>query len=318
MDAKTAATLDEPMTNSEIISAIKNIQNGKSPGPDGFTIEFYKKFGELLSPIMLDMYQESFLSGILPQTMRRATISLISKKDKNPIKCGSYRPISLLNVDNKILSKTIAQRLETVMPKIISEDQTGFIKNQQLSSNIRRLLNILYNPNPPDNTEVVIAFNAEKTFDRVEWDYLFHTLGHFGFGKNFITWIRVIYSQPLAAVCTNNNISEYFHLQRGTRQGCPLSPLLSIEPLAIAICSDVEIRGVLRDGIENKILYADDILLYLTDPETTLPKALDLINYYGKISGYKINLQKNEFMPIGTAPQLASLNMLPLPIKMSQ
>lgn len=105
------------------------MQNGKSPSPDGFPSEFFKKFSKELSPILLSVYQESFASGMLPQTMRQATISLILKKDKPPLECGSYRPLSLLNVDNKILAKMIAKRLEIVMPMLISDDQTGFIKN---------------------------------------------------------------------------------------------------------------------------------------------------------------------------------------------
>lgn len=168
---------------------------------------------------------------------------------------------------------------------------------------------------------MVIAFDAEKAFDRVEWDYLFYSLGHFGFGQKFIRWIEILYSVPVAAVRTNNNISHFFHLQRGTGQGCPLSPLLfalTIEPLAIALRENVNIKGIVRGGIENKVsLYADDMLLYLTDPSASLPKLLDLLNTFGQISRYKINIQKSELMPVNSAYQLASLHTLPFPIKIS-
>lgn len=217
------------------------------------------------------VFEESFSSKSLPPTMRQAIISLLLKKDKNPLSCSSYRPVSLLNTDVKILAKVLALRLEHVTPTIISPDQTGFIKKRFSFSNVRRLFNILYGPAPPDstNTEVILSLDAEKAFDRVEWDYLFETLKRFCFGPKFITWIKVLYSFPVAAVRTNNNLSTYFELHRGTRQGCPLSPLLfalAIEPLALALRQNPLIKGIHRGGSEHKVsLYADDMLLYISD-----------------------------------------------------
>lgn len=85
------------------------------------------------------------LKGYLPPTFYQANISLIHKIDKDPLDPGSYRPISLLDVDNKILAKVLATHLEKVLPSVISTDQTGFIRNR-LFFNIRRLLNIIYTP----------------------------------------------------------------------------------------------------------------------------------------------------------------------------
>ncbi len=90
------------------------------------------------------MLLDSLNNGCLPPTLRQSCISLILKKDKDPHECGLYRPISLLNVDVKILAKMLAKRLESVLPTIIHSDQTGFIKNRLLSHNIRRAFNIIY------------------------------------------------------------------------------------------------------------------------------------------------------------------------------
>lgn len=138
IDSETAAELETSFSVEEIKASVMPMQNGKSPGPDGFLSEFYKKFRNELSPLLLRVFEESFSSGTLPPTMQQAVISLILKKKKDPLDCGSYRPISLLNVDNKILAKMLARRLETVLPCVICNDQTGFIKNRQLFFNIRR------------------------------------------------------------------------------------------------------------------------------------------------------------------------------------
>ncbi len=155
-------------------------------------------------------------------------------------------------MDSKILAKMLARRLENVLPSIISNDQTGFIKNRQLFFNIRRLLNILNDPTPSSVSEVLLSLDAEKAFDRVEWDFLY-VLETFGFGSKFRHWVKVLYTSPVAAVRTNNNLSPFFSLQHGTRQGCPLSPrlfALVIEPLAVALRERSNIKGIHRGDIE--------------------------------------------------------------------
>lgn len=239
------------------MTSLSLLQNGKCPGPDGFPIEFYKTFSDKLSPLLLNMFNESYKSGILPQTLRQVIISLILKKDKDSSQCSNYRPISLLCADVKLLAKILARRMEPLLPTIISPDQTGFIKNRHLFHNVRRLLNILYSTPHKKIPELVISMNAEKAFDRVEWDYLFYTLKRFGICGSFLSWIRLLYTSPLACVRTNNHYSKFFPLGRGTRQGCPLSPLLfalAIEPLAIALRGS-PMSGVSRGKWSTKCPY---------------------------------------------------------------
>uniref|UniRef100_A0A8D0AGR9 Reverse transcriptase domain-containing protein n=1 Tax=Sander lucioperca TaxID=283035 RepID=A0A8D0AGR9_SANLU len=103
--------------------------------------------------------------------------------------------------------------------------------------NTRRLLNIISSPSS-NIPEVIISLDAEKAFDRVEWSFLFFALQKFGFNPEFISWIKLLYTSPVASVHTNGLQSAPFPLHRGTRQGCPLSPLLfaiAIEPLACHI-----------------------------------------------------------------------------------
>uniref|UniRef100_A0A3B3HW57 Reverse transcriptase domain-containing protein n=1 Tax=Oryzias latipes TaxID=8090 RepID=A0A3B3HW57_ORYLA len=318
VDQEDANTLGRTISLSEISTAILSLQAGKCPGPDGYPSEFYKKFIDKLAPLLLDMYNEAYSEGMLPQTLNQAIISLILKKEKDPLSCSSYRPISLLNVDFKILSKILSIRLETILPKIINPDQTGFIRNRHSFSNLRRLFNITYNNSNSNTQEAIISLDAEKAFDRVEWAYLFHTVRRFGLGDNFLCWIKLLYANPLAAVRTNSTQSTYFSLHRSTRQGCPLSPLLfalAIEPLAIAIRNNLNIKGVHRYGVEAKVsLYADDLLLYVSDINRSIPVILSVLSDFRKLSGYKLNLSKSEIFPLDPRINASSLQNFPFKV----
>lgn len=202
------------------------------------------------------MYNDSFKKCLLPSSLREANISLILKKGKLPEDCASYRPISLLNVDLKILSKILAKHLELLLPLLINEDQTGFIKGHNSYNYMRRLLNMIQFFQQKSLPGVVISLDAEKAFDRVEWFYLFFTLHQFGFSGNFINWIKLLYNNPCPAVLTNGVRSSNFHILKGTRQGCPLSPLLfalAIEPLAEAVRAQADIHGLSVEQRQHKI-----------------------------------------------------------------
>ena len=246
--------LNEPLELEKVKYAISAMQSGKVCGPDGFSIDFYKKFSDQLAPLLLDMFNHSWSQGRLPDSLNEASIILLLKPGRDASKCGSYRPVSLLNTDIKILSKLLATRLETPLPGLISTDQTGFVKGRHLFSNIRRLMNVLYGPS--SNVSPEVSLDAEKAFDRVEWDFLFFVLKKFGFGEAFIRWIQLLYFSPQAAVITNQMRSQSFPLSRGTRQGCPLSPLLftlAIEPLSLFLSQHPQCR--LLEGGDQKLSY---------------------------------------------------------------
>ncbi len=164
-----------------------------------FQVNSLKNF-LLILPLFYFLYMRNLLLLAHYQRLWDRQLYLLSiKRVKNVSECSAYRPISLLNVDSKIFAKILAHRLETVLPLLVSDDQTGFIKNRYSFYNIRRLLNIIHHPTPSDTPEVLLSLDAEKAFDRVEWDYLFYTLKKFGFGTKFISWIRILYSSPVAA-----------------------------------------------------------------------------------------------------------------------
>lgn len=160
---------------------------------------------------------------------------------------------------------------------------------------------------------MILSLDAQKAFDRVSWQYLHKSLERFKFGPNFLKWIHILYSNPQVVVKVNGTVSGRFALGRGCPQGCSLSPLvfnISIEPMAQLIRDNRDIKGLIINGEQHKMsIYADDVLLYLADPKLTIPHLKQLIENYGYISGYKVNINKTMAMKIGSNIKLLKIRV---------
>ena len=297
-----ASNLGKPISLQELEEALKATKKGKSPGLDGIPAEFYLTFWPEIGPYLLDMINYAISTGCFHRDVNIALISLLLKKGKDPASCSSYRPLSLIGSDVKLYAKILSRRLEQYMNKLVHQDQTGFIKSRSASDNIRRLLHIIYFADQLESPCGVFSLDAMKAFDRLEWQYLWAVLEKMGLGSQFISMAKILYSNPSAIILTGQNSSPSFSLARGTRQGCPLSPLLfalSLEPLAHAIrqttaCSPI----IVKDTHHYISLYADDILLFVDNPTYSIPNLLTVFNKFGEISGYKINWSKSSFLPL--------------------
>ena len=235
------------LSEDECLNAIKEFKNNKSPGTDGFTSEFYKFYWPELKLDMTSSFNYAFQKGTLSISQRRGIISLIPKKDKDKTLLENLRPISLLNVDYKILTKAIAKRLEKILPKIINHDQTGYIKGRFIGENIRLIQDIMFYTKTMEKTGIAIFLDFRKAFDTIEWNYINAALKLFNFGPDLLNWFAILYHQVSSCVLNNGHASEFFPLQRGVRQGCPLSGLLfviGIELFARALKNDNTIKGI--------------------------------------------------------------------------
>ena len=310
--------LDSAVTINEIKEAINSLSSGKAAGPDGFCAEFFKAYRDLVAPLLLRMVKHSIDINIFPQSFYEANICLLPKKGKDEMDPSAYRPLSLLNYDQKVVAKIISSRLARHMHSVIHPDQNGFLAGRFSFFNSRRLFNIMYAKYKPDDKPVVISLDAERAFDQIDWRYMHATLRHYGFGDSFLNMIKMLYAAPTSSVLTNGNRSSSFKLQRGTRQGCCTSSLLFnlvLEPLAISIRKHLDIKGIKVGNVECKLsLYADDLLIFMMDPSSSLPPLLSLIKRFGMLSGYSINWQKSAFIPLTNNLDRVYLESLPFQI----
>lgn len=275
--------------------------NQKTPGLDGFPAEIYKRYEEMLLPELLKTFNSASEEGGLPLSMRDSTIIVLPKEGKDLLDPSFYRPIVLLGTDVKILAKILAEKLKKIIQNLVHMDQTGFIPNRSTSMNIRRVWLNLQAPTINVGSSAILSLDAAKAFDSLEWHYLWQTSAAFQFGPNYVGWVRLLYEKPRLKVKINNKCSESFFLTRGTRLGCPLSPLLlalAMEPLAITIRALARIQGFQRaSGVEKIALYAD-VVLFLGDTQESLVAAMDIITDFGRISGVNINWDKSMLLPV--------------------
>jgi hypothetical protein len=302
---------DSEITEEELTKCIKFFKNKKSPGTDGLPAEFYKFFWNDIKQLVLESFKYALRNGELSVEQKRGIISLIPKKDKNRLYLKNWRPISLLNVDYKLLAKVFASRLETVLPFIVSDDQTGYIKGRYIGCNVRVTEDLIYYTNKHKLPGILLMIDFEKAFDTIRWQFIDRTLEAFNFGILFRSWIQTLYSNIETTIVNNGNISEWFCPERGVRQGCPLSAflfILTVELLAINIRSNKDIEGIKINGSEFKISQlADDTTCTVTNVKSV---GNIFVTFYSfkECAGLSANKEKTKAKYIGS---LVGLNHHP-------
>lgn len=303
--------LEQEFSEGEIQRVIDSLVPGKSPGPDGFTPRFYKIFKEELIPIIKRTFNVVSTSvPLVPQSLQ-AYISLIPKPEKDLTLCGNYRPISLTNIDLRLYSKIITNRLTPMVPAYVHLDQVGFIKGREARDNTLKTLTLMEYAQRGSIPSCLLEIDAEKAFDRVGWSFLKETLVQWGLGPVLLDKIMALYQNPTAKIRANGGISEEIPITNGTRQGCPLSPILYIlvmEHLLIAVRENKDIQGIKVGDIEYKMsVFADDILLYITTPLISLPNLISEFKRFGVVSNFMVNYNKSEALNINLSNTMVEL-----------
>ena len=294
-------TLDARLQDEEIEKAVFQLNKDKSPGLDGLPAEFYQQYWFLIKELYL-AFIRAVKTRLIPKPKNTSVIKLIYKNKGEIFLLANYRPISLMNVDIKILCKTLANRLIPILPDVIHKSQTA-VYGRRIDHTIHLIRDLIDLANKEDDTAAFIFIDQEKAFDRVNHNFLFKVMKSFGIGDNFINWIKLLYSNASATVNVNGNLTKPIPLERGVRQGCPLSsPLyvMVIEVLALQLRSNPNIVGFQIE--QEKFVsahYMDDSTIIIKQ-NRCFKEVIKEISDYEEASGAKINYKKTKGLWTGS------------------
>lgn len=214
--------------NKEVKNTVFKLSGDSSCGPDGLSRRFYQECGDIVGSDISRMVHDCFSGNSLPKSITHTNLVLIPKK-ANVQTFSDMRPISLRNFVNKILSRIIHDKLEDLLPKLISANQSGFVKGRSIIENVfltQELVTELGKRGKPSN--VAIKLDMAKAYDRVLRFFLMNVLRKMGFSNNFIDMIWRLMSNNYYSVLLNGQPYYFSHSTRGVKQGDPLSPALFI------------------------------------------------------------------------------------------
>jgi len=266
------------------------MKKGKTPGPDGISLEFYLIFYNNIKHLLLDALNYTYLQADHDPILFNGVITLCFKKG-NPADIQNYRPISLLDVDYKLLNKILNERLKNSLNHLISPLQRHY--NHTASITLR---DINYLAQRSTTASYLIRLDFKKAFDSIEYNWLNLVLQHQKFPHTFRKYITQIQYHAASQIKVNKSITDSIPINKGVRQGDPLSPtlfLLALNPLITHIQANNSISPVPNPTKNPPKLtaYADDITLTISNP-LSLKEALKTITLFQKASGLKLNPTK--------------------------
>ena len=300
--------LDQPLTLEELHKTVKTCSDS-APGPDGIGYRFYEMFWDCLGPLSLKSWEYSKAIGILPESQRRSTITLLPKEGKDLSQIGNWRPITLTNCDLKIYTKAIANRVSKVLDKIIIPTQTAYIPGRVVHDNLR-MFEFYNNYCKKNNVDAILtSLDAKKAFDSVDHNYMFNTLHFYGFSEEFIDTVKLLYRDIEADILVNGHRTVLIKIRRCVKQGdafsCALF-IICIDPLLRNIelntnIAAIEVQTPLSNvKVKNKTgAFADDVGTVTKNDTRSLNEIFKEYQKFSDLSGIELNETKTEVMRLG-------------------
>lgn len=296
--------LDGALTPEEMYDALKKMAPNKTPGIDGLPAELYKVLWNIIVDPFFQMVSVSLEKGFLPRSVSKGLIALIPKKGKDLTSLNNWRPLTMLNVDYKIVAKALAGRLQSVLPDVIDGDQTGFMKNRNIATNIRKAIEIAEFVEKTDQPAIMLSIDYHKCFDLIEHDAIWGALRGLNFGEKFISMVQTLFNNFQSCIQSNGYLSEFFDITRSVHQGSPISTFLFLccsQYLTSLIKNNADIKGVLMHGVNHVISqFADDTDLFLRFEIDTLLQVCRTLDIVYKNIGFKVNYDKTTIYRMGS------------------
>eukprot|EP00253_Pinus_taeda_P035212 PITA_35212 len=203
-------------TLAEVEEVIMNMKRGKSPRPDGFTVEFYQAAWKFMGQDILEFVEESRLKYRMWSGINSTFLTLIPKNN-NTEEAQGFRPIALCNVIYKVISSLVAKRLKPLLPSIISPEKTGFVEGRKILDGLVVAQEVIHSLNQNKRKGMMIKLDLSKAYDRLNWRYLSAVLEAYGFEKRWIEWILSMVSTPIFSILVNGLPTKTFNASRGIR-----------------------------------------------------------------------------------------------------
>lgn len=292
----------------ETVKAINTQKADKAPGSDQITNELLKSTLSVIAPILTDLFNEIIETESIPQDWTKSTIILLHKKgDKEEI--GNYRPISLMSNIYKVFSKIILSRIATVLDENQPREQAGFRSKFSTIDHIHVLRQVLQKYNEYNKTYFLAFVDYNKAFDSLEHGYIWEALRGQNVQDRYIRILKNIYSKSTAQVRLEKS-GEEFSIERGVRQGDPISPKLFSAVLEMIIRNlEWEEQGINING-ENlsHLRFADDLILFSECPRA-LQQMLQQLADQSAVAGLTMNITKTKIMTNSSETQKITVNM---------
>jgi hypothetical protein len=295
-----------PFTNEEIQNVVSALAKGKSSGPDGFPAEFFQTYWEIVGPTICELVKAFSRNELDLWRLNQACITVIPKSDQ-ATNIEDYRPISIITTIIKIISKLLADRLQRVLPDLISNKQTTFFKGRSMMETFlvaRESIILRKNLKVPS---FALKVDFKKAFDTVSWDFLLELLKAKGFPQTWITWLKNLLISSSSFIKVNGIFGPTFFHQRGLRQGDPLSPLLFIlaaDTLQTLLDKEKDNFYSIPSLNLTAFQFADDTLIISEAHPKNIRLLTDILSRYAKISGLTLNKAKTSFVPIQIPQEL--------------
>ena len=281
-------------------------EGSKSPGPDGFNFNFLKKGWKVVKEDFLGVLKLFHETGCIPKRCNASFIALVPKV-RNPVSLDHFRPISLVGAMYKIISKVLAERIKKVLPTIIDDCQSAFLKNRGILDSVLMANEVVEDIRRRGQSGLCLKVDFEKAYDSVIWEFLYDMMGKMGFHRKWIRWIQGCLESASISVLVNGSPTDEFKPERGLRQGDPLAPFLFLivaEGLSGLVRQAVKANllsglRVGRKELEISILqFADDTLFFYEDSFSNVVTLKAILRGFEVASGLKINFHKSRIAGI--------------------
>ena len=296
------------LTCEEFRVTLVGMKDNKAPGLDGIPAEFYKEFFDTVGQCMFDSLTFAYEHGELSTSQKHGIIKLIPKKNKDPHHISNLRPITLLNVDVKIVSRALAHRLQSVISRIIPTNQRAFIKGRYIGENVLDVYSLIAVAEAQEEEDVLIFLDIEKAYDTVKWRFLDSVLMKLGFPDYFIRWVHILHKNKEIRFYNNGFSSRPLFPSKGLAQGCGLSPLLFIIVMAClgqTIDNYPMLVGVKVGTYEKRYgMAADDTIISLRGSFQCLLELRNILMAFYDTSGLQVNFNKSVIIGIGARKHL--------------